>query len=82
MEISVADRGSGIPAEALPHLFDRFYRAETSRARNAQGLGLGLNIAKSLVEAHGGEMAVESSLGKGSTFTFTFTLPYQPPDQS
>jgi len=80
VEISVADRGSGIPAEALPHLFDRFYRAETSRAGNAQGLGLGLNIAKSLVEAHGGEMTVESSLGKGSTFTFT--LPYQPPDQS
>lgn len=74
--VSITDRGIGIPAEALPHLFDRFYRAENARTGSAQGLGLGLYIAKSLVEAHGGEMWVESVVGEGSTFTFT--LPYKP----
>ncbi|MGI8689273.1 MAG: ATP-binding protein [Thermomicrobiales bacterium] len=71
---SVSDRGIGIPAEALPRLFDRFYRAENVQAGSIKGLGLGLYIAKSLVEAHGGTMTVESTLGKGSTFILT--LPY------
>ncbi|MDQ2783633.1 MAG: PAS domain S-box protein [Chloroflexota bacterium] len=72
--VSVSDRGIGIPAEALPHLFDRFYRAENVQTGSVKGLGLGLYIAASLVEAHGGAMSVESTLGTGSTFVFT--LPY------
>ncbi len=75
--VSVADHGIGIPAGAVPHLFDRFYRAENAEAGRIKGLGLGLYIAKELVEAHGGAMAVESVLGAGSTFSFT--LPYAPP---
>lgn len=75
--VSVADHGIGIPARAVPLLFDRFYRAENAEAGRIKGLGLGLYIAKELVEAHGGAMAVESVLGAGSTFSFT--LPYAPP---
>jgi len=73
--VSVSDRGIGIPTEALPRLFDRFYRAENVQIGSIKGLGLGLYIAKELVEAHGGTMTVESTLGEGSTFVFT--LPYQ-----
>jgi len=73
VRVSVSDRGIGIPAEALPRLFDRFYRAENVQT-GSKGLGLGLYIAKSLVEAHGGTMTVESTLGAGSAFVFT--LPY------
>ncbi len=72
--VSVRDRGIGIPTEALPRLFDRFYRAENVQTASIKGLGLGLYIAKSLVEAHGGTMTVASTLGEGSTFAFT--LPY------
>jgi len=72
--VSVRDRGIGIPAEALPRLFERFYRAENVQTASIKGLGLGLYIAKSLVEAHGGTMTVESALGAGSAFVFT--LPY------
>ena len=74
--VSVTDRGIGIPASALPHLFDRFYRAENAKSGPAKGMGLGLYICKGLIEAHGGELTVASTLGQGSTFTFT--LPYQP----
>ena len=69
---SVTDHGIGIPAEALPHIFERFYRAKT--ARKAEGLGLGLYITKMLVEAHGGRVWAESELNKGSTFYFTLPL--------
>ena len=71
---SVEDSGAGIPAEELPKIFDRFYRGEASRARsdNAHGgAGLGLTIAKGLVEAHGGQIEVRSRLGEGSIFSFT-----------
>lgn len=71
VEMSVSDNGSGISDEDLPHLFDRFYRADPSRARSAGGSGLGLAIAKELVEAHGGSIRVESNVGKGSRFSFT-----------
>lgn len=64
----VADTGAGIPAENLPHLFDRFWQA---RRADRRGVGLGLPIAKGLVEAHGGRMWVESTPGRGSTFFFT-----------
>ncbi|MBI5546046.1 MAG: PAS domain S-box protein [Deltaproteobacteria bacterium] len=70
--VSVSDRGVGIPPEDLTRVFDRFYRART--AKKAQGIGLGLYIARLLVEGHGGRIWVESELGKGSTFFFS--LPF------
>jgi signal transduction histidine kinase len=70
VEISVADTGVGIPPEHLPRLFERFYRVDTARAREDGGTGIGLAIARSVVEAHGGHIKAESELGKGSVFTF------------
>ncbi|GAA3236950.1 sensor histidine kinase [Actinocorallia longicatena] len=67
--ISVADTGSGISSENLPHVFDRFWRADRSRTRSTGGSGLGLAITKQLVEAHGYTITVTSRLGEGSTFT-------------
>ncbi len=66
--VSVRDTGEGIPTENLPHIFERFYRVDSSRARREGGTGLGLAIVKQMVEAHGGSVWVESELGKGSTF--------------
>ncbi len=66
--ISVADTGEGIAPEHLPHIFERFYRAETSRARSEGGAGLGLAIVKQMIHAHGGKVWAESKAGKGSTF--------------
>ncbi len=74
VKISVTDTGEGIPPEDLPNMFERFYRVDKSRARAGGGSGLGLTIVKRLVEAHGGSVAVESKLGKGSTLTFTLPL--------
>lgn len=71
VEVSVADTGEGIPAEELPNIFERFYRVDKSRSRTTGGSGLGLTIAKRLVEANGGKIEVQSELGKGSCFTFT-----------
>jgi signal transduction histidine kinase len=67
---AVTDAGSGIPAELLPHIFDRFVKAADSG-----GAGLGLAIAKSLVEAHGGEISADSSPGRGTTIRFVCPLP-------
>ncbi len=75
--IVVVDRGIGIPAEALPHIFEPFYRAENAVGGSRRGMGLGLPISTSLIEAHGGKMTVESRVGEGSIFTVT--LPYDPP---
>jgi two-component system, OmpR family, phosphate regulon sensor histidine kinase PhoR len=69
--IEISDDGEGIPATALPRLFERFYRVEQSRARVAGGSGLGLSIVKHIVEAHGQTIKVRSELKKGSTFGFT-----------
>jgi len=66
--ISVKDNGSGIPEEHLSHLFERFYRVDTSRARKHGGSGLGLAITKSIVDLHHGAIKVESSAGSGSVF--------------
>ena len=76
VRIAVSDTGEGIPPEDLPSLFDRFYRADPSRARATGGVGLGLTIARQLVEAHGGTISVRSEPGEGATFAFE--LPYAP----
>lgn len=67
-ELTVADNGAGISAEHLPHLFERFYRSESSRTRKNGGAGLGLAITKSIVDAHMGTIEVESKPGEGTTF--------------
>lgn len=72
--ISVADSGKGIDAEHLPHVFQRFYRVDTSRARNDGGIGLGLAIVKQMVEAHEGKVQVDSTPGTGSTFSIFLPL--------
>jgi signal transduction histidine kinase len=74
VEISVTDTGEGIPPEDLPNVFERFYRVDKSRARATGGRGLGLTIAKYLVEAHGGRIEVQSKPGKGSRFWFTVPI--------
>jgi signal transduction histidine kinase len=66
--LDVADDGIGIPAEALPHVFKRFYRVDTSRSREQGGAGLGLAIVKSICTAHGAIVEVASAPGRGSTF--------------
>jgi len=69
IELSVADNGPGIRASDIPHIFDRFYRADSSRARKGEnGYGLGLSIAKQIVDQHDGEIIANSTLGKGTTF--------------
>ena len=68
IQMAVRDTGPGVPAEELPHIFDRFYRADKSRNRDKGGSGLGLAIARSIVEAHDGTINVRSEPGKGLTF--------------
>lgn len=69
VRIVVADDGPGIPPEHLPHVFERFYRADPSRSRAGGGSGLGLSIVQAIIEAHGGTAAVASETGHGTTFT-------------
>ncbi len=78
--IDVSDDGAGIPAEALPHLFERFYRTDVSRSRASGGSGLGLSIVKGLVESHRGSIDVSSTVGEGSCFTVTLPAADQPED--
>ncbi|MBI2456865.1 MAG: HAMP domain-containing protein [candidate division NC10 bacterium] len=73
-EIAVQDTGIGIPPEALPRIFDRFYRVDPARSREIGGAGLGLCIAQTIAEAHGGRIDVESTPGAGSTFTLRLPL--------
>jgi len=74
VKVSVEDTGRGIPPEALPKMFQKFYRVPESADGATQGTGLGLAIAKKIVEVHGGEMVVESTVGLGTTFSFTLPL--------
>jgi two-component system sensor histidine kinase BaeS len=71
VDVSVSDTGEGIRAEDLPHIFESFYRGEKSRSRSTGGAGLGLAISRGIVQAHGGEIKVQSEAGRGSQFTFT-----------
>jgi signal transduction histidine kinase len=71
VRFAITDTGPGIPPEQLPHIFGRFWQAN---ARDRRGVGLGLPIAKGIVEAHGGRIWVESKPGAGSTFYFTLPV--------
>jgi signal transduction histidine kinase len=74
VKISVVDTGVGIPAEMLPHVFDRFYRAEYDLRMNIVGIGLALSVTKKLIEAQEGKIWAESEEGQGSTFIFTLPI--------
>jgi len=71
IEVSVRDNGPGIPPEAIERVFERFYRADKARSREQGGTGLGLSIVKHIVQSHGGEVWVKSTVGQGTTFLFT-----------
>ena len=75
--VSILDQGVGIPKDHLPRIFDRFHRVDNTDTREVGGTGIGLYLVKHLVEAHGGEISVQSEMKKGSIFTFT--LPEKPP---
>jgi two-component system sensor histidine kinase BaeS len=74
LALRVRDTGSGIAAEDLPFIFDRFYRVRNQSTRGIEGNGLGLAIVKSIAERHGGQVGVESQPGVGSCFTFLLPL--------
>ena len=78
--VEVSDTGEGIASEDLPHVFERFFRGEKSRSRATGGAGLGLAIAKGIVEAHGGSIGVESTVGKATRFFFS--LPARSTDRA
>ena len=75
-QVSVSDNGIGIPAADLSRVFDRFFQVESHLTRRITGMGLGLSVAKTMIELHGGRIWVESVEGEGSTFTFL--LPVKP----
>ena len=70
----MSDTGTGIPPQELPHVFERFHRVEGARGRTYEGTGIGLALIQELVKLHGGTIAVESEVGKGSRFTVTIPL--------
>ncbi len=77
--LSVEDTGIGIPADQLPHIFDRFYRVRPSQSNPIQGLGLGLSFVSWIVKAHGGRIEVESTVGVGTRFTVSLPLYQESP---
>ncbi|RKG65672.1 PAS domain S-box protein [Corallococcus sp. CA054B] len=83
VELSVSDTGTGIPANELPRVFDRFHRVEGARGRSHEGSGIGLALVRELVELHGGRVSVESTPGQGSTFTVSLPTgtAHLPPEQ-
>ena len=80
MQIGVSDRGRGIDAEDLPHLFEPFYRGRQATERQIHGNGLGLSLVQRIAESHGGRVSVRSQPGEGSTFTIH--LPAAPPERA
>ena len=70
--LQVTDTGMGIPEEAISHVFERFYRVDKARSRKGGGSGLGLAIVRSIVERSRGEIRVESTVGRGTSFTVIF----------
>jgi two-component system phosphate regulon sensor histidine kinase PhoR len=74
VEIRVCDTGKGIPAEDLARIFDKFYQSAYHRQESQQGTGLGLTIARHIVEAHGGQIWAENQFGTGAAFVFTLPL--------
>jgi signal transduction histidine kinase len=77
ISVAVTDTGIGIPPDALPHLFEEFYRAPNARAAKIPGTGLGLAIVKELVDRYSGRIYVESKMGEGTTFTVALPM-YRP----
>jgi two-component system, OmpR family, sensor kinase len=77
--LKIADHGIGIPPEVLPHVFDRFYRGDFARSREAGGVGLGLAIVRAIVTAHGGTVSITSTPGAGSIVTVELPLAAAPP---
>src|SRR5262249_30618615 len=82
-ELEVRDTGTGIPAEEMPRLFERFHRIEHARGRTHEGSGIGLALVEELVRLHGGRITAESEIGKGTTFTVILPLgsAHLPPGQ-
>jgi signal transduction histidine kinase len=78
--LRVSDTGIGIPSRDLDRIFERFYRVDRARSRETGGTGLGLAIVKHVVENHGGEIEVESELGRGTTFRISFPAASRPDD--
>jgi len=74
LEVAVSDAGPGIAAEDLPHIFERFYQGKMKAKHSTAGSGLGLALAKRVVEAHGGRIWIESEMGKGTTVRFILRL--------
>jgi two-component system sensor histidine kinase GlrK len=74
LEVSVSDVGPGIPADELPHIFERFYQGSAKSKHSTPGSGLGLALAKKVVEAHGGRIWIESEVKKGTTVRFILRL--------
>jgi signal transduction histidine kinase len=74
VRVKVADTGRGIPADHLPHVFDRLYRVADDRSTHSGGAGLGLAIVKSIAQSHGGSVSIESELGKGTMVHITFPM--------
>ena len=74
LRVDVKDNGLGVPRDALPRLFEKFYRVRCDDRKDIIGTGLGLSLVKQIVEVHGGHISVQSEHGAGSTFTFTVPL--------